>query len=167
MSLNNKDLNFQLGCRSTVNILPQKLYMEDQRLNKLVKTFFARSTDLRPFLLKRKESPSLIQRMIADIALSFLWWGGGEACKPIMGSRAIQQMKLVTVNFENILLLSSASNEKKGASPTHVTDKLELTDIYEQYADLFLGEGKLDGLLHLEVDNTVKPVQLPRRKNSC
>ena len=34
----------------------------------------------------------------------------------------------------------------------------------ESYADVFSGEGKMEGTLHLEVDETVSPVILPPRR---
>ena len=37
-------------------------------------------------------------------------------------------------------------------------------DCISQYTDVFPGEGKLEGLLHLEIDGNVQPVQLPTRK---
>ena len=37
-------------------------------------------------------------------------------------------------------------------------------DVIKDYPDLFKGEGKLQGQLHLELDETVQPVQLPPRR---
>jgi len=36
--------------------------------------------------------------------------------------------------------------------------------IHIEYADVFRGEGKLEGDLHLEIDPNVPPVQLPTLK---
>lgn len=41
---------------------------------------------------------------------------------------------------------------------------MENPDITEKYIDIFIGEGKLEGKLHLEVDKTVPPVKLPVRQ---
>ena len=41
---------------------------------------------------------------------------------------------------------------------------MENNDITVKYKDIFVGEGKLEGKLHLEVDETVTPVKLPVRK---
>ena len=76
-----------------------------------------------------------------------------ESCKPILGAAAIQHMQLITVNSENIQAV-----ELKEAQVGPQGDTLQ------QFQDVFTGEGKLAGTLHLEVDNTVKPVQLPPRK---
>ena len=39
-----------------------------------------------------------------------------------------------------------------------------MEDYISQYTNVFTGEGKLEGLLHLEIDRNVQPVQLPTRK---
>ncbi|XP_046569481.1 uncharacterized protein K02A2.6-like [Haliotis rubra] len=73
---------------------------------------------------------------------------------PILGAIAVQQMQLITVNFENIFQISGSGE----------LARLDLTDIIHRYKDVLEGEGTLDGLLHFEVDETVTPVQLPCRK---
>jgi len=40
----------------------------------------------------------------------------------------------------------------------------KVEDYISQYTDVFTGEGKLEGLFHLEIDKNVQPVQLPTRK---
>ena len=37
----------------------------------------------------------------------------------------------------------------------------KVEDYISQYTDVFTGEGKLEELLHLEIDRNVQPVQLP------
>ena len=69
----------------------------------------------------------------------------GHELRPILGSLSSQKMKLITLNKHNILCV-------------------ENIDITEKYKDIFIGEGKLGGKLHLEVDKTVTPVKLPVRK---
>ena len=40
----------------------------------------------------------------------------------------------------------------------------KVEDYMSQYKDVFTGEGKLVGQLHLEIDKDVQPVQLPAQK---
>ena len=40
----------------------------------------------------------------------------------------------------------------------------KVEDYISHYTDVFTGEGKLEELLHLEIDRNVQPVQLPARK---
>ena len=75
--------------------------------------------------------------------------------KSILGLRASEHLQLLTVNSQNILAVESRGVEEK-------TSKVE--DYISQYTDVFTGEGKLEGLLHLEIDKNVQPVQLPTRK---
>ena len=44
------------------------------------------------------------------------------------------------------------------------TQGLSEQDIVKSYSDVFKGEGKLEGQLHLELDESVQPVQLPPRR---
>ena len=50
------------------------------------------------------------------------------------------------------------------AAVTSETSPLTLPEIKSEYADLFTGYGKFDGLLHLETDSSVVPVRMPLRR---
>ena len=76
-------------------------------------------------------------------------------CKSILGLRASEHLQLLTVNNQNILSVESSSVEEKGPKVEYYIS---------QYTNAFTGEGKLDGLLHLEIVKNVQPVQLPTRK---
>ena len=76
-------------------------------------------------------------------------------CKSILGLRASEHLQLLTVNSQNIFSVESSGVEEKGP---------RVEDYISQYTDVFTGEGKLEGLLHLEIDRNVQPVQLPTRK---
>lgn len=68
-----------------------------------------------------------------------------------MGLRDREHLQLPTVNSQNIF----TGVGKKGP---------KVKDYISQHTDVFTGEGKLEGLLHLGIDRNVQPVQLPRRK---
>ena len=115
-----------------------------------------------------------------------------ENVKPILGARAVQHMALITVNTENISnVTENAKNkvdshmhknqstdntvsQKEGNQSTASTEvkaktvqpieNLTKQQIIQKFQDVFEGEGKLEGKLHLEVDKNVKPIQLPVRK---
>ena len=76
-------------------------------------------------------------------------------CKSILGLRASEHLQLLTVNSQNIFTVESSGVGEKGP---------KVEDYISQYTDVFTGEGKLEGLLHLEIDRNVQPVQLPTRK---
>ena len=69
--------------------------------------------------------------------------------KALLGASSIQQFSLMSVNVDNIMLISDTPN---GSS------------VLADYKEVFSGEGKLEEKLHLTVDKTVSPVILPVRK---
>ena len=82
-------------------------------------------------------------------------------CKPLLGLRASEQMNLISVINENILTVQKqASLQDKAIGLSTLTKEY----ILKEFADVFDGDGRLEGDLHLEIDPTVPPVQLPTRK---
>ena len=59
------------------------------------------------------------------------------------------------MNRQNILLVTSQSTNTQGLSEQ---------DIVDSYSDVLKSKGKLEGQLHLELDESVQPVQLPPRR---
>lgn len=106
--------------------------------------------------------------------------------KPILGSRVIQAMDLITVNTQNLYSRAEVPKEEvlQLKSSTHVpivstsnaslpvdnesqvTSQLPLTTVTTVKADrtIFEGLGKLRGKLHLEVDPHVTPSKIPVRR---
>ena len=76
-------------------------------------------------------------------------------CKSILGLRASEHLQLLTVNSQKIFSVESSRVEEKGP---------KVEDYISPYTDMFTGEGKLEGLLHLEIDRNVQPGQLPAWK---
>lgn len=68
----------------------------------------------------------------------------------LLGAESVQQFGLIVINTDNIM---SLSNE----IPTQ-------PHLVSKFGDVFSGEGKLKGKLHLEIDKSVTPVALPVRK---
>ena len=56
-----------------------------------------------------------------------------QECTPLLGSETIQQMSIITVTYENILLLVKSSKTA-----------LTKDTLIEQYSDVFQGTGKFD-----------------------
>ena len=67
-------------------------------------------------------------------------------------------MRLLSINRNNILVVETLSPRKVEATA------ISKESMLEEFADVFVGEGKLEGHLHLEIDPSVTPVQLPTRK---
>ena len=83
-----------------------------------------------------------------------------DASINLIGSRAAQQMNLIHVNHENL----SGNNEAVHVVQTPNEIGLTEEEIRAKYADVFQGLGELGESLHLEVDETVRPVQIPPRR---
>ena len=77
-----------------------------------------------------------------------------EACTPLLGSKTVQQIKLVEVHYENI-----ASVEKETEARG-----LTMDQISTEFHDVFNGEGRLEEKLHLEIDDMIEPVRQPVRR---
>ena len=103
---------------------------------------------------------------------------------PLLGSQAAQQMHLLTVEYDDIdepfrndclscssAFPSQANAQKPSSSPqanlrkaTHHPTGLTRDHIMKNYADVFQGLGHMPGKLHLDIDETVKPVVMPPRR---
>ena len=77
------------------------------------------------------------------------------------------ELDFQVVNVDQKPLLSATTCEQLGLLTVHVSQTLHSvreTDIMTEYADVFTGLGCLPGEYHMEIDDTVKPVQhQPRR----
>ena len=71
---------------------------------------------------------------------------------PLIGSRASQQMNLVTVLLENIQQV------------TIDTQNRTVNQVIEEFEDVFKGQGCMERKLHLEIVGTVTPVINPPRR---
>ena len=77
--------------------------------------------------------------------------------KPLLGLRASEQMQLISLVGQNIMAIQS---EEPSQSKTPLT----VESILKELADVFRGEGKLQGDLHLEIDPTASST--PNKKGA-
>ena len=83
-----------------------------------------------------------------------------DGFEPLLGAETAQKMNLLVVQHQNIL-------QRDHPTPKIIEDSINsLTEeqVLAEYADLFKGLGKIEGRLHLEVDETVPPVVMPPRR---
>lgn len=85
----------------------------------------------------------------------------GDAKVNLIGSAAAQQMALIQVNYKNMAVPAEVNVVNK-TFPRNIG--ITEQQLVSQYRDVFDGLGALGEPLHLEVDNTVKPVQVPPRR---
>ena len=76
--------------------------------------------------------------------------------QPILGFQACRDLQLVRVAEEDLCENTACPAE----TPTCMTE----AEVTSEYADLFDGVGLLEGDIHLEVDETVRPTQMPLRR---
>ena len=69
-----------------------------------------------------------------------------EDYTPLLGSESVLQFCLITVNKDNIMSLKHTASMQP--------------DLVSRFHDIFSGEGKLEGKLHLEIDQSVPSVAL-------
>ena len=137
-------INFQLDCGSTVNIISEtdyKTICHDDKLKHLEKNNV--TLVMYRALGKRKlhiTNPKNKKVYILEFVIV-----QGKA-RPLLGAQAVQKMKLITVNKQHIMAIETTQN------------------LVQEYEDIFSGEGLLEGELHLELTEQAKPVKLPVRK---
>ena len=78
---------------------------------------------------------------------------------PLLGARASQQLKLITVMKENISVV-----EESHDTVNTVSGSLNMQQIFTEYGDVFEGHGLMQGKRHLEVDTSVQPQIMPPRR---
>ena len=143
-----KDINFQMDCGAEVNILPLSLYNNISSPKK---------PPLCPSKTLLRMYNGAIEKPEGKVSCKTINLKNGKKYlveyqvvagdqKPILGSRAIQSMKLMSVNMENVLAVTSEN-------------------LAEEYADVFDGGlGRFEGKVKLEIDPSIQPVRMPARK---
>ena len=151
MIIGKERVNFQLDSGATVNVLPDSEYRRvtgDCNLQHLDRA------ESRLLMYNKTEVMPTGQRILTvknpknDETYKVRFIVVKSDCKPILGLRAVQHMQLITVNNENIAVVTTSKDD----------------DLMKTYQDVFTGEGRLEGDLHLVTDDTVTPVKLPCRK---
>lgn len=149
MKIENEQFKCQLDCGATVNIMSDTDYMkiyDDPFLTGLHKCKITLK------MYNKSETKALGKRQfkVTNLKnkkmynLEFVVVKG--SAQMLLGSQAIQSMNLITVNREHIMSVEMPET------------------IINMFEDIFVGEGKLPGKLHLELTENPKPVQQPVRR---
>ncbi|CAG2219480.1 unnamed protein product [Mytilus edulis] len=163
MNVQNKQVKFQLDCGSTVNVLPTKDYKKIFNDKELVQLKPSNQTLV---MFNKTETKPAGKRKITIVNPKNKKWYNLEFVvvtgnvQPILGSEAIQRMKLITVNKvnihnDNISKVDDKTENQRTDSTVSVVSKQMLE---KQYPDVFKGEGKLPGKLKLDIDETFEYV---------
>ena len=157
MLLGQDMVKFQIDCGASCNVIPINLLNPDTKLepSKSVLVMYNKSK-LKPMgkcsINIRNPRNHKQYRLEFQVV-------NREGAVPLLGRRASEAMKLIKVHHENIMTIDSIVTAGK---PT--TEQWTIEQIKTSYADVFTGDGCLEGEYKIEVDSTVKPVQLPKRR---
>ena len=159
MLLNGHRVPFQLDTGATVNILPEASFEEVYEEGSLS---LLDNADVTLVMYNRTEEKPIGKKRVQVVnprngrkySVQFVVVKGKG--KPLLGLRASEQMQLISVVRQNMTIQSEEPSQSKPPLTTET--------ILKEHADVFRGEGKLEGDLHLEIDPHVPPVQLPTRK---
>ncbi|XP_038138952.1 uncharacterized protein K02A2.6-like [Cyprinodon tularosa] len=81
---------------------------------------------------------------------------------PLLGRKASEAMKLIKVQYENILAIDSIVMKKP--NPVTRGEHVTMDKIKEEFGDVFTGDGCMEGEYKIEIDDRVPPVKLPKRR---
>ena len=142
MQLRDETVKFQLDCGATVNILPvdiyQQIYRDPQTRLQPSHTNLVmfNKSELKP--LRRVKVETLNPKNEQCLLIEYTVVPSGHTA--LLGAETVQQFGLITVNADKIMSLSDEPPTKQ--------------DFVSEFDNIFLGEGKLEGKLHLELDRT-------------
>lgn len=147
MIYDQKPVVFQIDCGSTVNLIPRK-YIPDVPLEKCDNILSMwNKTTARPAgkTCLKLTNPRTLKKFSVEFVVV------NENFTPLIGSKAAQQMKLITVEWDNFKCVHAVkdSGETVAAKYKDVFSKTQL--------------GQLEGEVHLYVDSDATPVSRPPR----
>ena len=157
LEIDGKKIRFLLDCGATANLIPESMIRAMGRSKELRST----TAKLRMFdgteLLTSGaiNLPVKHPRTMKIHQLDFYVATKHE--QPLLGFKACRALDLLRVVDENICVVGPPATIDE---PTCLTEAVVL----QEYPDLLEGVGLLDGDVHLEVDESVQPVQMPLRR---
>ncbi|KAK5853431.1 hypothetical protein PBY51_007214 [Eleginops maclovinus] len=160
MLLGKKTVNFQIDCGATCNIIPIDLLDSNTKIEdtKSVLVMYNKSK-LKPLGRYKLKLRNPRNQKLYQLEFQVVDEGGPV---PLLGKRASEGMQLIKVYYENIMAIDSIVTAVPEVKTTRGQWTME--QIQAEYADVFKGDGCLEGDYKLEIDDTVKPVQLPKRR---
>ena len=155
MLINKKPVSFQIDCGASINILP-KTFLDGHEVQPTTKTLLMwNKTQVKPIGITRL----VIKNAKTGKKYSVEFVIVEKNLTPLLGAKAAQQMKLITVNKENFVSVTRQHDDSK------VNQLLTVEDIVQKYPEIFEVElGSFPGEVHLEVDENVRPTVAPTRR---
>ena len=156
MLIDGKPVQFQVDCGASINIIPEEL-IENQEVSPTTKTLIMwNKTEVKPKGTVRiiMKNPKTRKRFSLEFIVV------RECLTPLIGAKAAQQMKLITIHSDNFVSVTAPKRED-----LNVNQLLTVEEILKQYPEVFGTQlGSFPGNVRLEVDENVKPVITPTRR---
>ncbi|CAH1233393.1 RTL1 [Branchiostoma lanceolatum] len=156
MKVEGKSVRFQLDLGATCNVMPRKV-LKKHNISYQVDNNQRTLTMYNDTSIKSDGETMLKMinpRTKKNYCAKFVVVDGDST--PLLGSRSIQQMDIVTVHYNKIQVVQS--------NGSRLDKPITREGLIEEYKDVFTGLGCLPGECHLEVDESIKPrIHPPRR----
>ena len=142
-------VKFQIDCGATVNVISQKYVSPNMISPSDTKLRMYNNSVTQPVgkakVMMRNPQNNKKYRVEFQVVR--------ENLTPLLSRRAVEQMQLITVNYDNFKQVNALQTKS-------------LESILEEYSEIFDNTkiGSFPGEVHLEVNKDVKPVQCPPRK---
>ena len=156
MEIKGKPVRIQIDSGASCYVLPKKYLpgaAEIQKTNKLLTVYNKQQTSALGTARVSMRNPRTRKKYNSEFVVA----DGNYT--PLIGARAAQQMGLLVVQHHNIQLVNN--NE---ALTTARSTSLTKEQVFTDFAVIFKGLGRMEGKLHLEVDDSVSPVVMPPRR---
>ena len=157
MLIDDKPIKFQVDCGSSINILPKEV-IGNCSLAPTSKTLIMwNKTEVMPLGTTRiiVRNPQNRKKYSVEFVVVT------EKLTPLIGARAAQHMKLLTVHWNNF---KSVPAPKRNDEIVH-QKLLTVQQVVTQYPKVFKRQlGRFPGVVKIEVDANVQPVVTPTRR---
>ena len=160
---NSKNVTFQLDCGATCNLLPLKelsSILEDPTDLYLKKT----SATLKMYngSTMYPLGKCTLRCTKGEVSNDVDFFVVAKNVRPLLGAQICQEL-----NFIKVMVSDATCPETVRSVNDHLQTSLSVLSeewILKEYSDVFEGLGCMDGLYHMEVDETVRSVVHPTRK---
>ncbi|XP_028672669.1 uncharacterized protein K02A2.6-like [Erpetoichthys calabaricus] len=158
MLIGERLVKFQLDCGASCNVIPVQLLNLDTVMEKTeqILVMYNKST-LKPvgkcrIKIRNPRNRKLyrLEFIVVEETSSML----------LLGNKAVQARDLVRIQHENIMAIDDIVTTERHREK----EPWDKSDMHREYADVFEGDGCLEGEYNLEVDPAVKSVRLPKRR---
>ena len=156
MLIDDRKVNLQIDCGASINIIPVK-HATGHEIQPTTKTLrMWNGSQVKPIGTTRliMRNPRTRKKYSVEFVVV------ESNLTPLIGARAAQQMGLITVHDENFIAASPPPKENELQ-----VKQITAEEVIKQYSDVFDRPlGTFPGEVHLEVDDSVKPVITPTRR---